>query len=132
MGKKIFKIPAWDQGVMSNLSPRDIPDDALSYSENVDSRIRGTIKERRGDSDIRSGFEYPVLGNIFQGDNLLIGQKPDTDFRVYNIDTDITERLIPISTNYFAYTAAPTGGAVYFGMSESFRDGDSNTGRPIW
>lgn len=120
MPKQVFKLPGFGQGIIGNASPRDIPEDGMSYGENVDSRVRGRIEGIKGNDTVSSSYDARVMGAVLGDDKNLIGQDASGQFKRYDIGADGVED-IGSSVSTFARSVIPTNKEVICSMTKTFR-----------
>lgn len=130
MPKRVFKIPNFDRGIIGNAEKRDLPNNAMTYGENVDSRVSGQVRGIKSDTLENINFDARVMTTLLGDTDLLIGQDQSGQFKEYDIDGDSVSN-IGSATSDFAKTMTPQNRAVFVGMTDSFRSGDPGTAKWI-
>lgn len=114
---------------MGNASPRDIPEDGMSYGENVDSRVRGRVQGIKGNETANASYDARVMSPLLGDENILIGQDDSGQFKEYDIDGDSVTDIGSVTSDY-ANMLISNNKEVYAPMRSSFRSGDPQD--PKW
>lgn len=117
------------KGVLSTASPRDLPEDALVYAENVDTSIGGLVRGIQDSFTLNSTMDARLMTALtIDGDRVIIGMDSSRAFWEFDLVTGAATQVSSLHS-YYGMMMIPHNNAVYVSMSETFRDDDPKPAR---